>query len=97
MPTFQHDFIPAIQIKEVFSYEITKKGKKKKKHLFYPTVSNTVISEVTAISAVAEGFAIYLLTVGQGSIQVVAAFFLVISKQLYRKNLHQDKVVPLLS
>lgn len=80
----------------MFSYEITKK-RKKKPHLFYPTVSNTVISEVTAISAVAEGFAIYLLTVGQGSIQVVAAFFLVISKQLYRKNLHQDKVVPLLS
>lgn len=96
MPTFQHDFIPAIQIKEVFNYEIVKEGKKNQ-HLFYPTVSNTILSEVTAVSVVAEGFENYLLTVGQGSIQVVAAFFLVISKQLYRKNLHQDKVVPLLS
>lgn len=68
--------------------------KKKKSQLFPPTVSLTIISESAAF---AEGFANYLLTVGRGSIRVVAAFFLVISKQLYQKNLHQDKVVPLLS
>lgn len=68
--------------------------KRKKTHLFPPTVLLTIISEPAAF---AEGFAKYILTVGRGSIQVAAAFFLVISKQLYRKNLHQDKEVPLLS
>lgn len=68
--------------------------KEKKNQPFPPTVLLTIISESAAF---AKGFANYLLTVGQGSIQVVAAFFLVISKQLYQKNSHQDKVVPLLS
>lgn len=92
MPALQHDFIPAIHTKATFNYEITLR--RKKTHLFPPTVSLTIISKSAAF---AEGFAKYILTVGQGSIQVAAAFFLVISKQLYQKNLHQDKEVPLLS
>lgn len=68
--------------------------KKKLNPLFPPTVSITIVPES---SAFAEVFANYLLTVDQGSIQVAAAFFLVVSKQLYQKNLHQDKVVPLVS
>lgn len=72
-----------------------KSGKKEKKSP--PLSSYSLIYIISEWAAFAEGFANYLLTVGRGSIQVVAAFVLAISKQLYQKNLHQDKVVPLLS
>lgn len=74
--------------------KLCKKGKTKQNaHFFFP---HSLSCSNIRISSSCRRFC-KLLTVDQGSIQVVAAFFLAISKQLYRKNLHQDKVVPLLS